>query len=286
MLRELSLTFRGFNSHYGATVSILAALANPVFTSSNNTIMRRILRPLLAALLISLVSVSLGGCAGFFDKTPTNPDELYDQGKRRLNGSDYGLAIKSYEILVTRFPFSNAARQGQLDLMYAYYKYESRESCIDLAEQFIRENPTHPRVDYAYYVKGLANFDPERSFLEKWFRVDLGKRPPSNSRSSFQAFQQMLQRFPDSPYAADARQRMIFLRNRLATYEVFVANYYYRRGAYVAALDRARYAIENYDGAPAIKTALEISRDSYYGMGMTEQADKTSAVLALNFPNK
>ena len=96
----------------------------------------------------------------------------------------------------------------------------------------------------------------------------------------------MLQRFPDSPYAADARQRMIFLRNRLATYEVFVANYYYRRGAYVAALDRARYAIENYDGAPAIKTALEISRDSYYGMGMTEQADKTSAVLALNFPNK
>jgi len=242
----------------------------------------RSFRTLLTLLLVS-VAANLTGCANFFNKTPTNADELYDQGKRRLDGSDYGLAIKSYELLVTRFPFTNSARQGQLDLMYAYYKNSNRESCIDLADQFIRENPTHPRVDYAYYVKGLANFDPDRNFLERWFRVDLSKRPPSNSRSSFQAFQQMLQRFPESPYAADARQRMIFLRNRLATYEVFVANYYFRRGAYVAALDRARYAIENYDGAPDIKRALEISRDSYLYMGMKDQADKTSEVLALNF---
>jgi len=241
---------------------------------------------ILFALLIVATIADLQGCASFLNKTPTNPDELYDQGKRRLDSSDYGLAIKSYEMLVTRFPFTNVARQAQLDLMYAYYKNDNRESCIDLADQFIRENPTHPRIDYAYYVKGLANFDPERNFLEKWFRVDLSKRPPSNSRSSFQAFQQMLQRFPDSPYAADARQRMVFLRNRLATYEVFVANYYYRRGAYVAALDRARYAIENYDGAPVIQQALELSRDSYLHMGMKDQADRTSAVLALNFPTK
>jgi len=243
----------------------------------------RALRTLFVLLMVIGVT-SLNGCASIFNKAPTNADELYDQGKRRLDGSDYGLAIKSYELLVTRFPFTNVARQAQLDLMYAYYKNDNRESAIDLADQFIRENPAHPRVDYAYYVKGLANFDPERNFLERWFRVDLSKRPPSNSRSSFQAFQQMLQRYPDSPYAADARQRMVFLRNRLATYEVFVANYYFRRGAYVAALDRARYAIENYDGAPAIKQALELSRDSYLQMGMKDQADRTSAVLALNFP--
>jgi len=248
--------------------------------------MSRQLVRLLLALLIVVAVADLNGCASFRNKMPTNPDELYDQGKRRLDSSDYGLAIKSYEMLVTRFPFTNAARQGQLDLMYAYYKNDNRESCIDLADQFIRENPAHPRVDYAYYVKGLANFDPERNFLERWFRVDLSKRPPSNSRSAFQAFQQMLQRFPDSPYAADARQRMVFLRNRLATYEVFVANYYFRRGAYVAALDRARYAIENYDGAPVIQQALELSRDAYLHMGMKDQAEKTSVVLALNFPAK
>lgn len=234
-------------------------------------------------ILIALAAMQ-GGCAMFSNKQPTNPDELYDQAKRRLDAADYGLAIKSYERLVTRFPFNNVSRQGQLDLMYAYYKDGNRESCIDLADQFIRENPTHPRVDYAYYVKGLADFDPQRNFLERWFRVSLAKRPPTNSRSSFQAFQQLLQRFPGSPYAADARLRMIFLRNRLATYEVFVANYYFARGAYVAALDRAKYAIENYDGAPAIKQALEISRDSYKGLGMQDLADKTQAVLALNYP--
>jgi len=243
-------------------------------------------RALLIGLSAALLALGLGGCTSFFDKKPTNADELYEQAKHRLDGQDFGLAIKNYETLVTRFPFSNVARQGQLDLMYAYYKNESRESCIDLADQFIRENPTHPRVDYAYYVKGLANFDPERSFLEEWFRVDLSKRPPSNSRSSFQAFQQLLQRYPDSPYAADARQRMIFLRNRLATYEVYVANYYFERGAYVAALNRSRFAIENYDGALAIQQALELSRDSYLRMGMKEEADKTASVLALNFPSK
>lgn len=237
-----------------------------------------------AVCTLLLATTLLGGCANFFDRTPTNPDELYDQAKHRLDGQNFGLAIKSYERLVTRFPFSNVARQGQLDLMYAYYMDHNRESCIDLADQFIRENPTHPRVDYAYYVKGLANFDPERNFLERWFRVSLAKRPPSNSRSSFQAFQQLLQHFPSSPYAADARLRMIFLRNRLATYEVFVANYYYSRGAYVAALDRAKYAIENYDGAPAIQKALEISRDSYKALDMKTLASQTEAVLALNYP--
>lgn len=251
-----------------------------------NTSSPRLSRLLCAGLLVFILSGGLSGCASFFEKAPTNADELYDQAKRRMDSADYSLAVKSYEQLVTRFPFSNVSRQGQLDLMYVYYKNDSRENCIDLADQFIRENPTHPRVDYAYYVKGLANFDPERNFLERWFRVDLSRRPPSNSRDSFQAFKAMLQRFPDSPYAADARQRMVFLRNRLATYEVFVARYYFNRGAYVAALDRARYAIENYDGAPAMKQALEISRDAYTNLGMNDLATKSAAVLALNYPEE
>jgi len=167
--------------------------------------------------------------------------------------------------------------------MYAYYKNGDRENAIDQAEQFIRENPTHPRVDYAYYVKGLANFDRERNFLERWFGVELSKRPPVNSRTSFQSFQALLQRFPDSRYAPDARQRMIFLRNRLAYYEVYVARYYLKRGAYVAALNRAKYAIENYDGAPSIKEALETSRDSYNKLGMNDLAANSAKVLEKNF---
>lgn len=234
-----------------------------------------------AALCLALSLVN--GCSSMRHKPINTADGLYDAGRKDLDHGDYSLAIKNYEQLEARFPFSNNTRQGQLDLMYAYYKNGDRENAIDQAEQFIRENPTHPRVDYAYYVKGLANFDRERNFLERWFRVDLSKRPPVNSRTSFQSFQTLLQRFPNSPYAPDARQRTIFLRNRLADYEVYVAHYYFKRGAYVAALNRSKYAIENYDGAPSIKEALEISRDAYTKLGMMDLADKSAQVLAKNY---
>jgi len=239
---------------------------------------------MLAALCVALAG--LNGCSSMRNKPINNPDDLYDRAKKDLDNGDFTQSIKSYEQLEARFPFSNSTRQGQLDLMYAYYKNGDRENAIDQAEQFIRENPTHPRVDYAYYIKGLANFDRERNFLERWFRVDLTKRPPVNSRTSFQAFQVLLQRFPNSQYAPDARQRMIFLRNRLGGYEVYVARYYFRRGAYVAALNRAKYAMENYDGSPSIKEALEISRDSYAKLGMNDLAANSAKVLAQNFPEK
>lgn len=231
-----------------------------------------------------LVVLMLSGCSHFRAKQYNNPDDLYDVARKDLDHGDFAVAIKNYEMLESRFPFSNATRQAKLDLLYAYYENGDKENLIDQADQFIRENPTHPRADYAYYMKGLANFDRDRNFFERWFRVDLTKRPPENSRTSFQAFQALVQRYPNSQYAADARQRMIFLRNRLASYEVYVARYYIRRGAYVAALNRAKYAIENYDGAPAIKEALEISRDSYAKLGMKDLADKSNEVLKLNFP--
>jgi outer membrane protein assembly factor BamD len=235
-------------------------------------------------LCLGLTALLLAGCSAFKSKPITNADELYDRAKADLDRGDNATAIKNYELLESRFPFSNVTRQAKLDMLYAYYENGDKENVIDQADQFIRENPTHPRVDYAYYMKGLANFDRDRNFFERWFRVDLSKRPPDNSRTSFQAFQSLIQRFPDSQYAADARQRMIYLRNRLANYEVYVARYYMKRGAYVAALNRAKYAIENYDGAPAIKEALQISRDAYENLGMKDLADKSEAVLKLNFP--
>ena len=126
--------------------------------------------------------------------------------------------------LQSRFPFSEPARQAQLDLIYAYYKNRETDPAIDAADTFIRENPTNPRVDYAYYMKGLVYFERQANFMERWFHVDLSKRPPINARKSFDAFVELMKKYPHSPYDADARQRMIFLRNRLADFELHVAD--------------------------------------------------------------
>lgn len=212
-----------------------------------------------------------------------NPDRVYDTAKRSLDNGNYGNAIRLYEALEARFPFSPSAKQAQIDLMYAYYRNREPEAAVDQADQFIRENPTHPRVDYAHYIKGLVYFERNANFLERLFNTDMTKRPPLDARRSFQSFSTLVQQFPNSQYAADARQRMIFLRNRLADYEVHVAGYYYRRGAYVGAINRAKYAIINYDGAPAVREALGIIENSYKQLGMPQLAADTRAVLQENF---
>jgi outer membrane protein assembly factor BamD len=167
--------------------------------------------------------------------------------------------------------------------MYAYYKARQPESAIDQADQFIRENPTHPRVDYAHYIKGLVWFERNRNFLERWFNADLTERPPIDARKSFQSFQTLVQRFPNSEYAPDARQRMIFLRNRLAEYEVHVARYYLKRGAYVGAINRAKFALENYDGSPAVREALQIMVAAYQRLNLKELAASTQQILTENY---
>jgi outer membrane protein assembly factor BamD len=238
----------------------------------------RILILTTAALLLGL-----GGCGNQPREQIGNAEKLYEMAKRAADNGNYRDAITYYEQLEARFPFTNSARQGQLDLMHAYYKNREPEAAIDQADQFIRENPAHPRVDYAYYIKGLVQFERNPNFLERWFRADLSQRPPIDARKSFQAFQTLLQRFPNSEYAADSRQRMIFLRNRLANYEVYVADYYLRRGAYVGAINRCKYTIENYDGAPQVRRALEIMGESYRQLGMPDLAAESERVLKENY---
>ena len=235
--------------------------------------------------LATIVLLATGGCGGS-DKAKEavgSPDKLYDLAKRASDSGNYRNAIAYYEQLEARFPFSNPARQGQLDLMYAYYKNREPESAIDQADQFIQENPAHPRVDYAYYIKGLVQFERNPNFLERWFNADLSQRPPIDARKSFQSFQTLIERYPNSEYAADARQRMIFLRNRLASYEVYVADYYLKRGAYVGAINRAKYAIETYDGAPQVRHALEIMSAAYTKLGMADLAAESERVLKENY---
>jgi outer membrane protein assembly factor BamD len=196
---------------------------------------------------------------------------------------DYNNAIKDYEALAARFPFTGQARQARLDLIYAYYRAQEDEAAIDAADTFIRENPTHPRIDYAWYIKGLVEFERTPNILERFFRVDLNARPPTTARQSFTALRTVVEKFPKSEYAHDARQRMIYLRNRLADYEVHVGRYYIRRGAYVAAAQRARHAIEQYDGAPAIRDALEVLITAYENLDLEELAAQTREVYKTNY---
>jgi outer membrane protein assembly factor BamD len=210
---------------------------------------------------------------------------MYERAHRLLMGGDYRGAVRYYEALDASYPFSQEARQARLDIIYAYYRAREQESAIDAADQFIRENPTHPRVDYAMYLRGLIYFERAPNFLERWFNTDLNQRPPQDVRQAFDAFDQLIRQKPNSLYAHDARQRMIFLRNRLADYEVYVARHYLNREAYVAAIDRARYCIENYDGAPAVQRALEIMISAYKGLGLDDLAERSQEVFALNYPD-
>jgi len=242
--------------------------------------LRRLALPLMLGVLL------LTGCQ-------TNREErdearggatlVYERARDALDRQDFDNAIRIYEALVARYPFAPEARQARLDLIYAYYKGRETESAIDQADTFIRENPTHPRIDYAYYVKGLVEFERSANFVERWFNVDLDARPPQTARSAFNSFRRVVDEYPKSEYAHDARRRMIHLRNRLADYEIYVARYYLNRGAYIGAAQRAKQTIEQFDGAPAIRDALEVMITSYDALGMTELAAQTREVYAANY---
>jgi outer membrane protein assembly factor BamD len=241
-------------------------------------------RSISKSLALTLVAVAvLAGCAS--DRRAAflpgeGPEVIYNYGAEAMEAGDFRDALLYFQALQARYPFSNVTRQAQLDMIYAYYRNRERESAIDAAEAFERENPTHPRVDYALYMRGLAHFDQGPNWIERMLKVDLTERPPRESMQAFSVFQELLRRFPDSEYAPDARERMIFLRNRLATYENYVAQYYMDRGAYVAALNRAKYTLERYPGAPEIERSLEIMIEAYENLGMTDLAEDSRRVLA------
>jgi outer membrane protein assembly factor BamD len=236
-------------------------------------------------LLLAALAMASVGCAGHRDKdAKSGPEVIYAKAQKAIRNSSYGEAVKQLEALQSRFPFSEPARQAQLDLIYAYYKNREVDPAIDAADTFIRENPTNSRVDYAYYMKGLVWFERQSNWLERRFHVDLSQRPPINAKKAFDAFNQLIEKYPHSQYNGDARQRMIFLRNRLADFELHVALYYMRRGAYVGAINRAKYSVENYDGAPAIKDSMKVLVDAYRDLKMDDLAANAERVYADNYP--
>lgn len=243
-------------------------------------------RPAHAGLLaLCVVLAALSGCHARRDRAANKdtPETLYKKAHKSLDSYDFNAAIKSYEKLTASFPFAAEARQARLDLIYAYYRAGEKESATDAADTFIRENPTHPRVDYAYYMKGLVEFERTPNAIESLFRADLSQRPPTTARKSFAAFKTVVEQYPKSAYAHDALQRMVYLRDRLASYEVHVARFYFKRNAYIAAAQRARAAIEQYDGAAATREALEILIGCYDHLNLPQLAEQSRTVYAANF---
>jgi outer membrane protein assembly factor BamD len=248
---------------------------------------------LLIILLISLSATS--GCS-WFSKTGLDGDKdsdadkwsqgkLYKEAKDALNAGSWHKSIEYYEKLQARHPFGADSEQAQLDLAYAYYKEEEPVSAVAACERFMKLNPNHPHVDYAYYLKGLANFSQGKGLAERFLPVDATQRDQAAAMKSFEDFEDLTKRFPRSEYVEDAQKRMMYLRNILAQHEVHVANYYMRRGAYVAAANRARYVIENYERAPAVPEALMIMAKAYRILELDELSADALRVLESNFPN-
>jgi outer membrane protein assembly factor BamD len=235
------------------------------------------------SLLLALTAAVLVGCGRNDVVQNAGPELLYERGTEMMQAGNYQGAAMYFLQLEASYPFSNVTRQAQLDIIYAYYKAGQPEAAIAAAEEFERENPTHPRVDYTLYMRGLIYFDQAPNILERLFRIDMTTRPPKDTLRSFQMFQELLRRFPESEYAEDGRQRMVFLRNRLAEYENHVARYYLRRGAYVAAANRAKFAVESYPGAPQLKESLEIMIEAYRELEMADLAADAERVLQRTF---
>ena len=245
-------------------------------------------RELLRLVVIVTITVVAAACAGNDEQETVvdNLTEAYEEAKRAIGNNNYRRGIQIFEAIQARYPFSDLSRTIQLELMYAYYKSNQKEQAVGAADTFIRENPIHPNVDYALYIKGLAYFEDEAGFLERRFKKDVTERPPKEVAESYSALRRLVDRYPASQYAPDAEQRMVYLKNRLAAYENHVADYYLRRGAYVAALNRAKSALEEFNGVSGNAESLRIMAEAYDHLGMTDLAADARRVLELNFPNE
>ena len=240
---------------------------------------------LAAGALLLAACLGLSGCSSNKgrDVDRLSARVLYQNARKSLHDRDYESAVRQYEALTSRYPFSDETRQARLDLICVYYRKGEKEAATDAAEQFLRENPTHPRVDYAWYMKGLIDFEDVPWAIERWLGVDSAKRPPAQLQASITSFSTVVKQYPKSEYAYDSQRRMVYLRNRLAEYEINVARYYLRLGAYVAAADRAQRVIEQYDGAPAVQDALGIMVECYQKLGLKDLQGNVEQVYLTNY---
>ena len=252
---------------------------------------------LVKTLFIASLAGILSGCETLdvFSSKDTSAKEdeyvgwddakFHQQAKEMLDNKNYQKAITLYEALEARYPFGDYAAQAQLNVAFAYYKNGDPEAALAAADRFIKVHPRNPNVDYAYYLKGLINYNRGIGFIDRFLPTDSSQRDPGNAKDAYDNFQELIQRFPQSKYIPDARLRMVALRNNMAMYEVHVADFYMRRKAYVAAVNRANNIIKEYDRTPAVPHALQIMQEGYRKLGMEDLAADAERVFKLNYPN-
>jgi len=241
--------------------------------------------------VLIVIVLLLNSACGFFGKDDDNSaknwtvDRLYNEAKGALDAGYYSKAVQYYEFLETRFPFGVYGQQSLLDLAYAYYKTEKFDAAVSACDRFVRLYPQNPHADYAYYLRGLVNFGRGRGLTERFLPLDTSQRDTSSALQSFRDFSELVRKYPDSQYVPDAKKRMVYLRNLLAQHEVHVADYYMKRGAYVAAANRARFVVETYPRTPSVPDALVLMAKAYKVLEMEGLSSDALRVLQLNYPN-
>ncbi|MBL0711727.1 MAG: outer membrane protein assembly factor BamD [Colwellia sp.] len=242
----------------------------------------------LKTLLIALVLI-LSGCSSSepeLDKVPDKSAQaLFVDARTALDNGLYQKAIQILSTIDSRFPFGPISHQVQLDLIYAYYKTGDAAQGIALADRFLRLNPNNPNIDYVYYMRALINISTEDNLFQDMAGIDRADRDPTASRDAFNDFKRIITHYPNSKYAADARQRMISIKSRLAKYEIAIAKFYFKREAYASAANRGRYVVEYFSPSPEVELALEIMIKSYDKLGLADLKKNALQVLAANYPN-
>jgi len=248
-------------------------------------------RPFLPLFALVLSATLLSGCSWFKDKKEDKEDpyataaDIYSQASRALKTGNYEEAIKQFETLEARYPFGPYAEQSKLEAAYAYYKYGEQESAIATLDRYLQLHPRGENVDYALYLKGLANLKRGASLTDEYVKErDLSRRDQGALQEAFNAFSELVRRFPSSKYVEDSQRRLLELRNLMAEHELYVAQYYMKRGAWLSAANRAQGLIERYQGAPSMPEALKIMVEAYTKLGLTDLAADARKVLELNYP--
>jgi outer membrane protein assembly factor BamD len=247
------------------------------------------LRLLAPVLFGAMVSVS--GCSSSDSQEEKavlanmGAQQLYDRAKQSMEVGNFSAAAQTLSALDSRYPFGPLSHQVQLDLIYSYYKSGKTSETLATIDRFVRLNPNHTDVDYAYYMRGLTNMETDSNLFQELMNIDRTDRDPSQSREAFEDFRRLIQQYPDSKYAADAKKRMLHIKDRLARYEIAIARFYMRRQAYVAAANRGRYVIEHFPDTTQVQQALEIMVSSYEQLGLNDLKDNAMKTLKLNFPS-
>ena len=232
---------------------------------------------------VATLGLALAGCSGSKDIVPDNPPSvIYATAQQKLQDGNFRAAITQLEALDNRYPFGPYSQQVQLDLIYAYYKNGDMPMAQATILRFMRLNPTHPNIDYVMYMKGLTDMAMDESAVQHFFGIDRSDRDPAYARQAFTDFSQLLQSYPNSQYAADARLRLVALKDRLAKHELSVVQFYTKRGAYVAVVNRAQDMLTNYADTEATRQALPLMENAYRKMQLNTEADKVAKIIAAN----